>query len=54
MRREVEARAKVIEGQGHREWLQRSLEQVKKLTPMLISGLKVYITTRSSECWMFM
>ncbi|ELU06809.1 hypothetical protein CAPTEDRAFT_221766 [Capitella teleta] len=47
MTKEVDGRQKELTHQVHREWLERSLEQVKQLTPILISGIKIYITTKS-------
>lgn len=47
MTKEVDGRQKELTHQVHREWLQRSLDQVKQLTPILISGIKIYITTKS-------
>ncbi|KAK3103120.1 hypothetical protein FSP39_016625 [Pinctada imbricata] len=48
MTREVDAREKELTHQVHREMLVRSLEQVKNLTPLLISGIKTYITIKES------
>ena len=47
MTKEVDAREKELTHQVHREWLIRSLEQVKQLTPVLISGIKIYVTTKA-------
>jgi len=46
MAKEVDSREKELTHQVHREWLQRSLEQVKQLTPSLISGIKIFVTTK--------
>ena len=46
MAKEVDGREKELTHQVHREWLQRSLEQVKQLTPQLISGIKIFVTTK--------
>ena len=35
--------------QVHREMLIRSLDQVKNLTPVLISGIKIFITARQTS-----
>ena len=48
MTKDVDAREKELTHQVHREWLIRSLEQVKTLTPVLISGIKIFITTKTS------
>ncbi|XP_062603621.1 vinculin-like, partial [Saccostrea cucullata] len=48
MTKEVDAREKELTHQVHREMLTRSLEQVKNLTPVLISGIKTYITVKDS------
>lgn len=51
MTKEVDAREKELTHQVHREMLVRSLEQVKNLTPVLISGIKTFITVKDSgEC----
>ena len=46
MTKDVDSREKELTHQVHRDWLQRSLEQVKQLTPVLISGIKIYVTTK--------
>ena len=48
MTKDVDGREKELTHQVHREWLIRSLEQVKTLTPVLISGIKIFITTKTS------
>ncbi|XP_055996032.1 vinculin-like isoform X15 [Ostrea edulis] len=48
MTKEVDAREKELTHQVHREMLTRSLEQVKNLTPVLISGIKTFITVKDS------
>ncbi|KAK3594112.1 hypothetical protein CHS0354_040882 [Potamilus streckersoni] len=48
MTKEVDSREKELTHQVHREMLIRSLEQVKNLTPVLISGIKIYITATQS------
>ena len=45
MTKEVDSREKELTHQVHRDWLVRSLDNVKQLTPVLISGIKIYITT---------
>jgi len=47
MAKEVDSREKELTHQVHREWLQRASEQVKQLTPALISGIKIFITTKT-------
>ncbi|XP_045177291.1 vinculin-like isoform X8 [Mercenaria mercenaria] len=49
MTKEVDAREKELTHQVHREMLIRSLEQVKNLTPVLISGIKIFITAKQSN-----
>ncbi|XP_052235496.1 vinculin-like isoform X4 [Dreissena polymorpha] len=49
MTKEVDAREKELTHQVHREMLVRSLEQVKNLTPVLISGIKIFITAKQSN-----
>lgn len=49
MTKEVDGREKELTHQVHREMLIRSLEQVKNLTPVLISGIKIYITAKQSS-----
>ena len=49
MTKEVDSREKELTHQVHRQWLQTSLEQVKQLTPVLISSVKIYITTKDSS-----
>ena len=46
MTKEVDLREKELTHQVHREFLVRSLDQVKQLTPVLISGIKIYSTTK--------
>ena len=48
MTKEVDSREKELTHQVHRDWLQRALHQVKHLTPVLISGIKIYITTKDA------
>ena len=48
MTKNVDAREKELTHQVHREMLLRSLEQVKNLTPVLISGIKIFITAKQS------
>ncbi|KAH9513752.1 hypothetical protein Btru_042006, partial [Bulinus truncatus] len=48
MTKEVDNREKELTHQVHRDMLTRSLEQVKQLTPVLISGIKIYITASQS------
>ena len=48
MTKDVDAREKELTHQVHREWLLRSLEQVKQLTPVLISSVKIYVSTKAS------
>ena len=47
MAKEVDSREKELTHQVHREWLQRASDQVKQLTPALISGIKIFITTKT-------
>jgi hypothetical protein len=47
MTKDVDAREKELTHQVHREWLLRSLEQVKQLTPVLISSVKIYVSTKA-------
>ena len=49
MTKEVDAREKELTHQVHREMLIRSLEQVKNLTPVLISGIKIFITAKQTS-----
>ncbi|GFR80051.1 vinculin [Elysia marginata] len=49
MTKSVDSREKELTHQVHRDMLIRSLEEVKILTPMLISGIKVYITARENN-----
>uniref|UniRef100_A0A0B7APE0 Vinculin n=1 Tax=Arion vulgaris TaxID=1028688 RepID=A0A0B7APE0_9EUPU len=49
MTKEVDSREKELTHQVHRDMLIRSLEQVKVLTPVLISGIKIFITTIQSD-----
>ncbi|XP_059177880.1 vinculin-like [Physella acuta] len=48
MTKEVDNREKELTHQVHRDMLIRSLEQVKQLTPVLISGIKIFITASQS------
>ncbi|XP_025087811.1 vinculin-like isoform X3 [Pomacea canaliculata] len=48
MTKNVDAREKELTHQVHRDMLLRSLEQVKNLTPVLISGIKIFITAKQS------
>ncbi|CAH1786025.1 unnamed protein product, partial [Owenia fusiformis] len=48
MTKEVDSREKELTHQVHREMLQRSLEQVKQLTPILISGIKIYVISKQA------
>ena len=48
MTKRVDAREKELTHQVHRDMLLRSLEQVKNLTPVLISGIKIFITAKQS------
>ena len=51
MTKEVDAREKELTHQVHRDLLIRSLEQVKNLTPVLISGIKIFITAKQTSKW---
>ncbi len=46
MSQEVDLRIKELTHVIHRQLLVRSLEQVKTLTPLLISSINVYITSK--------
>ncbi|CAI9726138.1 vinculin isoform X8 [Octopus vulgaris] len=46
--KEVDAREKELTHQVHRDMLIRSLDQVKNLTPVLISGVKIFITAKET------
>ena len=46
MTKAVDNREKELTHQVHRQWLQTSLEQIKQLTPVLISSIKIFITTK--------
>ncbi|XP_041366229.1 vinculin-like isoform X3 [Gigantopelta aegis] len=48
MTKEVDNREKELTHQVHRDMLIRSLEQVKNYTPVLISGVKIYITAKQA------
>nr|KAG5709155.1 hypothetical protein BaRGS_028611 [Batillaria attramentaria] len=48
MTKNVDAREKELTHQVHRDMLLRSLDQVKNLTPVLISGIKIFITAKQS------
>ncbi len=52
MTKEVDAREKELTHQVHREWLIRSLDSIKQLTPVLISGIKIYVTTKDTGKYM--
>lgn len=47
--KEVDAREKELTHQVHRDMLIRSLDQVKNLTPVLISGVKIFITAKETN-----
>jgi len=47
MAKEVDSREKELTHQVHREWLQRASDQVKQLTPALVSGIKIFIMTKT-------
>lgn len=47
--KEVDAREKELTHQVHRDMLIRSLDQVKNLTPVLISGVKIFITAKETS-----
>lgn len=49
MTKQVNAREKELTHQVHRDMLVRSIEEIRTLTPMLISSIKVYITARESN-----
>ncbi|CAG5125329.1 unnamed protein product, partial [Candidula unifasciata] len=49
MTKEVDYREKELTHQIHRDMLIRSLEQVKVLTPVLISSIKIFITASQSD-----
>ena len=46
MSKEVDLRIKELTHVLHRQLLNRSLEQVKTLTPLLISSINVYVTSK--------
>ena len=46
MSQEVDLRMKELTHVLHRQLLNRSLEQVKTLTPLLISSINVYVTSK--------
>ncbi len=46
MSKEVDLRLKELTHIIHRQLLSRSLEQVKTLTPLLISSINIYITSK--------
>ncbi|KAL8579165.1 hypothetical protein ACOMHN_010749 [Nucella lapillus] len=48
MTKNVDSREKELTHQVHRDMLLRSLEQVKNLTPVLISAIKIFITAKQS------
>lgn len=45
----VDGREKELTHQVHRMMLIRSLDEVKNLTPVLISGVKMYITAKQTS-----
>ncbi|XP_078687982.1 vinculin-like isoform X7 [Branchiostoma floridae x Branchiostoma belcheri] len=49
MSKMVDARSKELTHQQHRESLAHSLQVVKDLTPVLISGIKIFVTTRRPQ-----
>ncbi|XP_046326080.1 vinculin-like isoform X7 [Haliotis rufescens] len=49
MTKEVDNREKELTHQVHRDMLVRSLEQVKNYTPVLISGVKIFITAKQTS-----
>jgi vinculin len=48
MSKEIDLRIKELTHIIHRQLLNRSLEQVKTLTPLLISSINVYITSKQT------
>ena len=48
----VDGREKELTHQVHRMMLIRSLDEVKNLTPVLISGVKMYITAKQASKYM--
>ena len=48
MTKSVDAREKELTHQIHRDMLTQSLEQVKVLTPILISSIKMFIAAKES------
>ena len=48
MSKEVDGRVKELTHIIHRQLLSRSLEQVKNLTPLLVSSVNVYITSKQT------
>ncbi|XP_069132681.1 vinculin-like isoform X12 [Argopecten irradians] len=48
MAKQVDGREKELTHQVHREMLCHSLDQVKNLTPVVISGIKIYITAKEN------
>ncbi|OWF41671.1 Vinculin [Mizuhopecten yessoensis] len=48
MAKQVDGREKELTHQVHREMLCQSLDQVKNLTPVVISGIKIYITAKEN------
>ncbi|XP_071116142.1 vinculin-like isoform X4 [Haliotis cracherodii] len=49
MTKEVDNREKELTHQVHQDMLVRSLEQVKNYTPVLISGVKIFITAKQTS-----
>ncbi|XP_050409056.1 vinculin isoform X6 [Patella vulgata] len=49
MMKEVDARKEELTHIVHRDMLKRSLDQVKNLTPVLISGIKIFITAKANN-----
>ena len=49
MTKEIDSREKELTHHQHRQWLIRSLDQVKQLTPILISSVKNYITNKGRK-----
>ncbi|ESP05115.1 hypothetical protein LOTGIDRAFT_102378 [Lottia gigantea] len=49
MMKEVDNRKEELTHIVHRDMLKRSLDQVKNLTPVLISGIKIFITAKANN-----
>ncbi|KAK6184514.1 hypothetical protein SNE40_006977 [Patella caerulea] len=49
MMKEVDGRKEELTHIVHRDMLKRSLDQVKNLTPVLISGIKIFITAKANN-----